>query len=41
MNSPEWTIILIGCIVCALNGATQTVFAILLAKIVNVSDLSI
>jgi hypothetical protein len=40
MNSPEWIIILIGCIICAMNGATQTVLTILIAKIVSVSDLA-
>ena len=37
MSKPERTIILLGCIICAMNGAGQAVFAILLAKIVNVS----
>lgn len=41
MNSPEWIIILIGCIICAMNGATQTVLTILAAEIVSVSDLSV
>jgi hypothetical protein len=37
MNGPEWLIILIGCIASIAAGATQPIFAILLAKIVNVS----
>jgi hypothetical protein len=41
MNSPEWTIILAGCLVCAMSGGTQIAFAILLTNIVNVSGLSL
>lgn len=41
MNRPEWKIILLGCIVCTMNGATQTLLVILLAKIVSVSVLFI
>lgn len=37
MSRPEWTMILLGCIVCVMIGATQTIFAILIAKVVNVS----
>ncbi|CAF4435914.1 unnamed protein product [Rotaria sp. Silwood2] len=33
---PEWIIILVGCIACVLNGAAQQVFAILLAKTLDV-----
>ncbi|CAF1157946.1 unnamed protein product [Rotaria sordida] len=35
MNSPEWIIILIGYIMCVLNGAAQSLFAFLLVKIVE------
>ncbi|CAF4789632.1 unnamed protein product [Rotaria sp. Silwood1] len=35
MNSPEWIIILIGCIACALNGVAQPMFAFLLTKIID------
>ncbi|CAF2683059.1 unnamed protein product [Rotaria sp. Silwood2] len=35
MNSPEWMTIVIGCIACGLFGAAQTLFAFLLAKIVD------
>ncbi|CAF1435055.1 unnamed protein product [Rotaria sordida] len=35
MNSPEWMTILIGCIASGLFGGAQTLFAFLLAKIVN------
>ncbi|CAF4609379.1 unnamed protein product [Rotaria sp. Silwood2] len=38
MNSRKWITILIGCIACLLNGAAQPMFALLLAKIVDVSD---
>ncbi|CAF1373441.1 unnamed protein product [Rotaria sordida] len=38
MNSPEWMTILIGCIASGLFGGAQTLFAFLLAKIVNVSN---
>ncbi|CAF4586808.1 unnamed protein product [Rotaria sp. Silwood2] len=38
---PEWIFILIGCIACVLSGASQPMFALLLAKIVDVSDQSI
>ena len=37
MSRPEWAMILIGCLICALTGASQTMFAILIAKIINVS----
>jgi hypothetical protein len=39
MNSPEWITILIGCIACLLNGAAQPLFAVLFAKIVNVTNM--
>ncbi|CAF4834287.1 unnamed protein product, partial [Rotaria sp. Silwood1] len=35
MNSPEWITILIGCIMCVLNGVAQTLFAFLLTKMVE------
>ncbi|CAF1586809.1 unnamed protein product [Adineta ricciae] len=35
MNSPEWITMLIGCIACVLNGLSQSVFPILLTKIVT------
>ncbi|CAF1074842.1 unnamed protein product [Rotaria sp. Silwood1] len=35
MNSPEWKIILIGCLACLASGASQSVFAILLSKIID------
>ncbi|CAF3793301.1 unnamed protein product [Rotaria sordida] len=35
MNKPEWITILIGCIACVLSGATQPMFAFLLAKVVD------
>ncbi|CAF1331651.1 unnamed protein product [Rotaria sordida] len=35
MNKPEWITILIGCIACILSGATQPMFAFLLAKVVD------
>ena len=38
MSRPESLIILIGCVSCAIIGAAQTLFAILLAKMVAVSD---
>ncbi|CAF0845843.1 unnamed protein product [Adineta steineri] len=39
MNSPEWIFILIGCLACLLGGLRGPLFSILLAKIINVSDL--
>jgi hypothetical protein len=39
MNSPEWIAILIGCIACLLSGAAQPIFAVLLAKIINVINM--
>lgn len=39
MNSPEWITILIGCIACLMNGASQLIFAVLIAKIVNVINM--
>jgi hypothetical protein len=38
MNSPEWIIVLIGCLACVVNGAAESIFAVLLAKIVNVTN---
>lgn len=38
MNSPEWPSILIGCLACACIGGCQILFAILLAKIINVRN---
>ncbi|CAF0927563.1 unnamed protein product [Rotaria sordida] len=35
MNKSEWITILIGCIACVLSGATQPMFAFLLAKVVD------
>jgi hypothetical protein len=37
MNKPEWMIILFGCIMCAMNGAIQTVLTILIGVTVGVS----
>ncbi|CAF4363373.1 unnamed protein product, partial [Rotaria sp. Silwood2] len=34
-ENPEWIIILIGCIACALNGVAQPMFAFLLTKIID------
>ncbi|CAF4969458.1 unnamed protein product, partial [Rotaria sp. Silwood1] len=34
-ENPEWITILIGCIACALSGAAQPMFALLLAKIID------
>ena len=39
MNKPEWLIVLIGSIICAMNGVVQTILPILIAKIVSVSDI--
>jgi hypothetical protein len=41
MSRPEWMIILLGCIICASNGALQTGFAVLVSHIIGVSDLSV
>ncbi|CAF3963821.1 unnamed protein product [Rotaria sp. Silwood1] len=41
MNSPEWITILIGCIACALSGAAQPMFALLLAKIIDYTAFAI
>jgi hypothetical protein len=38
MNRPEWMIILIGCIACLISGAAEPIFAILLAKLVYVTN---
>ncbi|CAF1372533.1 unnamed protein product [Adineta ricciae] len=35
MNSPEWRTIFIGCVACLFNGATQSVFAILVTNIIK------
>ncbi|CAF1162851.1 unnamed protein product [Rotaria sordida] len=35
MNSPEWITILIACIACVINAATQPLYSFLLAKIVE------
>lgn len=37
MSKPERMFILIGCIICGMSGATHTILAILLGKIINVS----
>jgi len=37
MNNPEWVTILIGCTACIVNGATVSIFALLLTYIVYVS----
>ncbi|CAF4034340.1 unnamed protein product [Rotaria sp. Silwood2] len=38
---PEWIFILIGCIACVLSGASQPMFALLLAKIVDYTAFAI
>ncbi|CAF4739396.1 unnamed protein product [Rotaria sp. Silwood1] len=35
MNSPEWVIILIGCVACLIIGANQTIYAVLLALTIS------
>lgn len=37
MNRPEWVTIVIGCMAAILSGATQILFAVLLAAIVDVN----
>ena len=38
MNSPEWYLILIGCLAALLSGAVQPVFALIFSNILGVSD---
>ncbi|CAF1389076.1 unnamed protein product [Rotaria sordida] len=35
MNSPEWIFLVIGCVACATVGASQSLYALLLSKIVQ------
>jgi hypothetical protein len=38
MNSPEWITILIGCIACLMSGMAHPIFAVILAKIIHVTN---
>lgn len=36
MNRPEWKIVFIGCLACLFNGISESLFALLLTRIIQV-----